>query len=97
MAEPDQLYAALAHVIRHWRLEAGKSQEEVYRAVRLSKNVYIRLEESVGTFSARQLAAIAAIYQRRGWELLREAENLADTGEIPQLPRSVREWRRKFG
>ena len=97
MAEADQLYAALAHVIRHWRLDAGISQQAAYLAAGLTKNTYIRLEDSDGVFSAGQLAAIAAVYQRQGSELLSEAERLVDAGEIPQLPRSVREWRRRFG
>jgi transcriptional regulator with XRE-family HTH domain len=97
MAEADQLYAALAHVIRHWRLDAGISQQAAYLAAGLTKNTYIRLEDGDGIFSAGQLSAIAAIYHRKGSELLAEAESLLDAGEIPELPRSVREWRRRFG
>lgn len=95
--EPDQLYSALAHVIRHWRLEAGISQTTAYRTAGLTKNVYIRLEDSDGIFSALQLDAIAAVYGREGWELMREAKELIRAGEIPPLPRSVREWKRRFG
>lgn len=98
--EPDPLYIALAHVIRLWRLGADLTQQEAYLAARLKKNTYIRLEEAEGIFSARQLSAIAAIYQKQGSELLREAENILSAGkvpELPQLPHSVREWKRRFG
>ncbi len=99
MAEqPDRLYAALAFIIRRWRLTAGLSQEDVWTGADLTKSTYTRLEDGDGIFSPRQLSAIAAIYERHGSELLREAENLlAAGGELPELPRTAREWRRRFG
>lgn len=97
MVEPDQIYASLAYAIRHWRLDAGMSQEATYRAARLSKNVYIGLEQGRGVYSAAQLEAIASIYGRRGWQLSREASLLLDSGELPELPHTVREWHKYFG
>lgn len=97
MAEPDQLYAALAYVTRLWRLSAGMSQAQAYEAAGLKKNVYIRLENNDGVYTAAQIDAIAAIHRRQGWQLMREAYLLLEHGELPELPPSVREWRRRFG
>lgn len=97
MAEPDQLYAALAYVIRHWRLNAEMSQRDVYQRAQLDKNVYTRLEENLRPFSAVQIQVIAAVHGRQAWQLMREAELLLESGELPKLPRTVREWKRRFG
>jgi transcriptional regulator with XRE-family HTH domain len=97
MTDDSQLYRKLAYVLRRWRLDADKSEADVYEAAGLAKNVYRRLEDNERPFSALQIAAIAAVYNKKAWELLRDAEELPDEQELPELPRSVREWRSRFG
>lgn len=89
-----EIYRTLAYVILKWRLEAGKTQAQVYRAANLSKNVYDRLEDATRPFTAAQIRAIAGVYDRRGKELYAEAEDLLEVTNLPELPKSVRKWKR---
>lgn len=97
MPDHDQLYAALAYVIRRHRLEANLSQAQVYEAAHMTRNVLSRLEENERPFSAVQIRTLAQVFGLEGWQLLREAEEAMEAGDIPKLPASKRAWRRALG
>ncbi|AHH20750.1 helix-turn-helix domain-containing protein [Nocardia nova SH22a] len=94
--DPDdrEIYRTLAWVILKWRLDAEKTQEQVYRAADLAKNVYDRLEDNDRPFSAAQIRAIARVYGRSGKDLYAAAEDLLGVPNLPELPKSVRKWKR---
>lgn len=97
MTGSDRIYEALAYVIRLHRLNAGKSQPDVYESAVLTAKTYRRLEDNEGPVSVMQLEAIAAVFGMQGSELLQEAEAALERGSIPKLPASKRAWRRTFG
>lgn len=97
MTDSGQIYHALAYATRLLRLEADKSQEDVYKAAGLSRNVYSRLEDNERPFSAAQIVAVAAAHGLPGWQLMKNAEDALAAGEIRDLPASKRKWRQTFG
>ena len=97
MPDHDQVYAALAYVLRRHRLDSSLSQEQVSKAAGMTRNVVGRLEDVERPFSAAQIVALAAIFEMEGWEFMKEAQDVMRAGEIPQLPASKRAWRRALG